>query len=358
MLKKDVKFSKRLISWYLENKRELPWRTTKNPYAIWLSEIILQQTRVAQGLPYYQKFISQFPTVYDLAAAPQEKVLKLWQGLGYYSRARNLHETAKNVVVNHKGKFPDTYKALLNLKGVGDYTASAIASICYKEATAVVDGNVYRVLSRIFGIETPINTTKGQKEFKALAQQLLDPEKPGTNNQAIMEFGARYCLPQSPNCSSCIFNDSCEAYRKGEVSSLPVKLKKLKIKNRYFNYLVFISEDNQTCIEQRTHKGIWQQLYQFPLIETKNQTTLNALRQDNSFLKLTKPFSEVDVTQYNDEPIVHKLSHQHLHVTFWIISISEKLDNGIAINTIDDYAVPVLISNFISEFSVFNNLKN
>ena len=358
MLKMDTEFSKRLISWYLQNKRELPWRTTINPYAVWLSEIILQQTRVAQGLPYYQKFITTFPTIHDLAAAPQEQVLKLWQGLGYYSRARNLHETAKNVVVNYNGKFPDNYKELLNLKGVGDYTASAIASICYNEAAAVVDGNVYRVLSRIFGIETPINSTKGQKEFKALAQQLINPQKPGTHNQAIMEFGARYCVPQNPDCSNCIFNDSCEAFGKRKVASLPFKLKKGAIKKRYFNYLVFISEDNKTHIEQRTKKGIWQQLYQFPLVETKNQATIKTLMEDNDFLKLTNQFSEVDVTQYNNAPILHKLSHQHLYTTFWIISISEKLQNGIAISTIDDYAVPVLISNFISEFTTFNNLKN
>lgn len=227
-------FAKKLIDWYLDNKRDLPWRGTKNPYNIWLSEIILQQTRVAQGTPYYFAFIETFPEVTALANAPQEQVLKLWQGLGYYSRARNLHTAAKYIVESCDGVFPDTYKGLLSLKGVGDYTASAIGSICFDLPTAVVDGNVYRVLSRIFGVETPINSSQGMKEFKALAQALLDESRPGTHNQAVMEFGARYCVPQNPNCDACIFNNRCDAYKNKKVALLPVKLKKLKVKKRYF----------------------------------------------------------------------------------------------------------------------------
>ena len=241
-------FSKLLILWYIDHKRELPWRLTKNPYAIWISEIILQQTRVAQGLPYYNAFISTFPTINDLAKAPEEKVLKLWQGLGYYSRARNLHVTAKYISNNLKGEFPSNFKGLIQLKGVGDYTASAIASICFNEPTAVVDGNVYRVLSRYFGISTPINSTQGIKEFKNLAQELIDASQPGIYNQAIMEFGARHCKPKNPDCTSCIFNDKCVALQKRMVSELPVKLKKVTIKKCYYNYLVIQSKDDYTLL--------------------------------------------------------------------------------------------------------------
>jgi len=206
-----MKFSNQLIYWYLNNRRDLPWRKTTNPYHIWLSEIILQQTRVDQGMDYYLKFIQNFPTVNDLAIAPEEKVLKLWQGLGYYSRARNLHFSAKYIVNELNSVFPSTYNDIIKLKGVGDYTASAVSSICFNEPMAVVDGNVYRVLARYFGILTPINTSKGIKEFKKLAQQLLNKEDPATNNQAIMEFGARMCKPQNPDCNSCPLNDSCSA---------------------------------------------------------------------------------------------------------------------------------------------------
>lgn len=202
-----MSFGNNLIQWYLENDRDLPWRKSKDPYVIWLSEIMLQQTRVAQGLPYFLSFIKHFPTVFDLANAPEAKVLKLWQGLGYYSRARNLHFTAKYVANECNGIFPGTYKDLLKLKGVGDYTASAIASICYQEPVAVVDGNVYRVLARYLGIATPINTTKGIKEFKAVAQELLEPSEPGNYNQALMDFGALHCKPQNPLCSTCIFRN-------------------------------------------------------------------------------------------------------------------------------------------------------
>jgi len=350
MLKSSSKFSKKLIVWYLEHKRDLPWRVTKLPYQIWLSEIILQQTRVAQGLPYYVSFISEFPTVFDLANASEEKVLKLWQGLGYYSRARNLHTTAKYVSEELNGVFPADYKDLLKLKGVGDYTASAIASICYNEATAVVDGNVYRVLARIFGISTPINSTEGIKEFKKLAQLLLPLEEIGTYNQAIMEFGARQCKPQNPDCSSCVFNDRCFALQKKKVSKLPVKLKKTKVKKMYFNYMVIISEENKTILQQRTEKGIWQQLYEFPLIETSEEINLELLQKRIEFRKLNKKYSFNATTLYNDKVVVHKLSHRHLYTRFWITETSADLKNGVSYDEIAKYPVPILIGNFISEF--------
>jgi A/G-specific adenine glycosylase len=343
-------FSNKLINWYLIHKRNLPWRGNKKPYFIWLSEIILQQTRVAQGLPYYLKFVEAFPTVSILAKASEADVLKLWQGLGYYSRARNLHFTAKYVAHELKGEFPKDYEGLLTLKGVGDYTASAIASICFNEATAVVDGNVYRVLSRVFGIKTPINSTKGIKEFKQLAQTLLDRKQPGTFNQALMEFGARYCIPQNPECTNCIFNDCCEAFKNKNVSELPVKLKKLKVRKRYFNYIVILSENNTTLLKQRTGKGIWQGLNEFPLVESTEEINETQLKQLETFQKLENNYQLSEVTLYNEVSVVHKLSHQHLYTRFWITTTSTALKNSIAINTINEYAVPVLIQNFIAGF--------
>ena len=255
-----MNFSNQLVFWYLQNKRDLPWRKTQNPYHIWLSEIILQQTRVDQGLNYYYKFIQNYPTVASLAAATQEEVLKLWQGLGYYSRARNLHETAKIVCSEFNENFPSTYDELISLKGIGDYTASAIASICFDKPTAVVDGNVYRFLARYFNIATPINRSDGIKEFKKLAQELIDVEKPGTHNQAMMEFGARICKPVNPDCENCVFNSSCLGLIEKTVKALPVKLKKIKVRRRYFNYLVIETPNNATFLHKRT-KGIWKNLY-------------------------------------------------------------------------------------------------
>ncbi|EPR73210.1 A/G-specific adenine glycosylase [Winogradskyella psychrotolerans RS-3] len=238
-------FNHKLITWYSDKKRELPWRETSNPYYIWLSEIILQQTQVKQGLPYYDAFVTQYPTIFDLANASETSILKLWQGLGYYSRARNLHFTAKHIVNELDGKFPNTYKDLLKLKGVGDYTASAIASIAFNEVAAVVDGNVYRVLSRYFGIETPINSTLGIKEFKSLASTLIDHKQPATYNQAIMEFGAIQCKPKNPDCTVCPFQDSCVALQNQMVDVLPVKLKKTKVTVKYFNFLVFMDPNKK-----------------------------------------------------------------------------------------------------------------
>src|SRR5690606_16865166 len=228
-------FKSEIITWYSGNKRFLPWRETSDPYKIWLSEIMSQQTRVEQSLPYYLKFIESYPTVFDLAQASEEDVLKLWQGLGYYSRARNLHSTAKYVALGLNGVFPGNYSGLIKLKGIGDYTASAIASICFNEPAPVVDGNVYRVLSRYFGVDIPVNSSKGVKYFKELALTLIDHDNPGTYNQALMEFGARQCKPQSPNCDICPLNNSCVALQQNTISALPVKIRNTKIKHRYFH---------------------------------------------------------------------------------------------------------------------------
>ncbi len=348
-----MKFSKKLITWYLQNKRSMPWRETTDPYRIWLSEIILQQTRVAQGLPYYLSFTETFPTVFDLANASEEEVLKLWQGLGYYSRARNLHTTAKYVANELNGEFPTTYKDLLQLKGVGDYTASAIASICYNEATPVVDGNVYRVLSRYFGIETPINSTAGIKEFKKLAIELMDHNEPANYNQAIMEFGALQCKPKNPYCIVCPLNDSCEALKKGVIDVLPIKLKKLTIKKRYFNYLIFSIKDQQTIIQQRSGNGIWQGLYEFPLIESEKITTKNIAT--HSVFKDVLYNKEYEIVPYQKEPVVHKLSHQHLYTKFFIVKIDEPVtikepQKLVSYKEIHNYPVPILLGNFIDSF--------
>lgn len=345
-----MNFKFQLISWYSNNKRQLPWRETKNPYYIWLSEIILQQTQVKQGLPYYDAFVDQYPTIFDLAEATETSVLKLWQGLGYYSRARNLHAAAKYVVNELNGEFPNNYKDLLKLKGVGDYTASAIASFAYNEVAAVVDGNVYRVLSRYFGIDTAINSTIGIKEFKSLATSLIDKAQPAIYNQAIMEFGALQCKPKNPDCHICPLKDGCVALQKNLVSVLPVKLKKTKVTNKYYNFLVCIDNSKQILFEKRTNKGIWQNLYQFPLIESEKSLApeeFHLLNFENTILS-TEDF---DYSLYNETDIIHKLSHQHLHTKFWIIDIDQLPNNAIAIASLTNYPTSVLISDFIDNFN-------
>jgi len=343
-----MNFTNQLVLWYLQNKRDLPWRATINPYKIWLSEIILQQTRVDQGMSYYFKFLESFPTINDLANASEEKVLKLWQGLGYYSRARNLHFSAKYIVKELNGEFPKTYSELIKLKGVGDYTASAIASICYNEATAVVDGNVYRVLARYFGISTAINSTKGIKEFKQLAQQLIDVTNPGTHNQAIMEFGARMCKPQNPNCEICPLNNSCVALSRKQIKELPVKEKKLKIKNRYFNYLVINTVDDKTKLIKR-EKGIWQNLYEFPLVETLHEIDENQLIESKKFNNLFN-IAPVTIKLFNKELIVHKLSHQHIYTKFWIVNTLNSSNFEHSWDTIEKFPVSTLINNFLKQY--------
>jgi len=345
-----MNITKKLINWYLVNKRDLPWRNTSNPYFIWLSEIILQQTQVAQGLPYYVAFTTKYPTIFNLANANESQILKLWQGLGYYSRARNLHASAKYIVNELDGVFPNTYSEIIKLKGVGDYTASAVASISFNEVTAVVDGNVYRALSRIFGISTPINTGQGFKEFKILAQTLIDKNQPATFNQAIMEFGARLCKPKNPDCIICPFNNCCVALQKNLIGQLPVKLKTLKVKKKYFNFIVIISLDKKTVLEKRKGKGIWQNLYQFPLVETLKPSNIEAIEKELKGFSILKN-KNFSVSLYNDNEIVHKLSHQHLYTKFWIVSLEEMLPQGVSTKKITDFPVPILIGNFIERFN-------
>lgn len=346
-----MNFTNIITHWYSKNKRDLPWRKTNNPYRIWLSEIILQQTQIKQGLPYYEVFVKKFPSVKHLALAKEEEVLKLWQGLGYYSRARNMHKTAQFIWHELNGIFPDNYQAIIKLKGIGDYTASAIASICFKEPKAVVDGNVYRVLARFFGIDTPINTSKGLKSFKTLAESLLNKSQPGTYNQAIMEFGALQCKPQNPDCLACPLTNACAAFKHNRVKELPVKLKKTKIQIRHFNYLVFISNDKQSVFEKRTGNGIWRNMYQFPLVES-----LHALNEkdivEHSVFKAYIQNNAFKISLFNEKPIIHKLTHRHLHTHFWIIEIKKLSQNTVPLNTLSNYPTSQLISNFLDAFNL------
>lgn len=352
MLKDTSFFSNRLITWYLTHKRILPWRKDQNPYKIWLSEVILQQTKVNQGLPYYTKFIAAFPKIEDLAKATEDEVLLLWQGLGYYSRARNLHASAKYIVEELDGFFPKTYTSLLELKGVGDYTASAIASICYNEPQAVVDGNVYRVLSRIFGIETTVPSSKAHREFKELAGLLMDVEQAGTFNQAMMEFGALQCVPRNPDCSNCVFSSKCVALQKRKVHQLPVKKKKASVRKRYFNYFLVTSKPDTYAIQQRLEKDIWFKLYEFPLIEATKALTKTQLKE---YIKENYPDSELDIDSLrllNNKQIVHKLSHQHLHTKFWKVEGRWADLPKIPLNELENYAFPTLIEDFLSSYLV------
>ena len=343
-----MNFSNLLIKWYLQNKRELPWRNTTNPYPIWLSEIMLQQTRVAQGTPYFLSFTTAFPTVFDLAKASEEQVLKLWQGLGYYSRARNLHKTAQHIASDLNGIFPDNYNDLLKLKGVGEYTAAAIASFAYNEVVPVVDGNVFRVLSRYFDIETDIAQASAKKEFTSLAFELIPKDNPAIFNQAIMEFGALQCVPKSPNCNICIFNESCAALQKKKVDRLPIKSKKLKVRNRYFNYIVASDENDNTIIQKRTAKGIWHNLYEFPLLETEKEEDFDFVSEQiqNEYFKENKISS---ILETNDKSIVHKLSHQHLHIKFWKVTINGSIKEGINQKMLKTFPFPIVIHNFIEK---------
>lgn len=338
-----MNFSNQLILWYLENKRDLPWRNTTNPYHIWLSEIMLQQTRVAQGLPYYLAFIDSFSTVQDLANADEEKVLKLWQGLGYYSRARNLHSTAKYISNELKGVFPNNYNDLIKLKGIGEYTAAAIASFSFNECVPVVDGNVFRVLSRYFGIETDIATNGAKREFTALAATLIDKKRPALFNQAIMEFGALQCTPKNPECSICPLNNSCAALSEKKTNILPIKSKKIKIKNRYLNYLLILDNNNRSIAHKRTQKGIWHNLYEFPVIETNNKSTII-----DTIAEIKKKYTTIISAEIIEhESIIHKLSHQHLHINFWKIKTNTVFEDGISYNELLALPVPIVIHNFI-----------
>jgi A/G-specific adenine glycosylase len=346
-----MNFPNLLIQWYLQNKRDLPWRKTQDPYLIWLSEIMLQQTRVAQGLPYYLAFTTAFPTVFDLANASEEQVLKLWQGLGYYSRARNLHQAAQYVALECNGVFPNTYKELLLLKGVGEYTAAAIASFSYNEAVPVVDGNVFRVLSRVFDVETDIANASARKEFAALAFELMPKANPATFNQAIMEFGALQCVPKSPNCEICVMNVGCLALQKKKVDQLPVKSKKVKVRNRYFNYLIVADEIGFSFVQKRTAKGIWHNLYEFPLIETEAPVEFDVL----SDLVKASFFTQNEIRSlYELDPIVqvHKLTHQHLYIKFWKVELKDTIANGLSWEELKKFPFPIVIFNFIEKHIV------
>jgi A/G-specific adenine glycosylase len=340
----NKKISQKIISWFEIHKRDLPWRHTTNAYLIWLSEIILQQTRVAQGQPYYLQFADNYPTIFDLANAPEQEVMRLWQGLGYYSRARNLHQTAQFIVENLNGKFPETYNSLLTLKGIGPYTAAAIASFAYNEPVAVVDGNVFRVLSRIFGIETDIGSNEGKKQFTELANILLDKQNAATFNQAMMEFGAIQCQPVAPDCLLCPFQDECVARLTGQISKLPVKLKKLKIKERFFDYLVF-RYNGTIAMRQRTEKDIWQQLFDFELIENPDKL-IDSIDDLNLEVGL-----KTAIIRKPTEKFTHILTHQRIKAQFWEIELkySQDLPQGLQFYTEDEFEnLPksVLITNY------------
>ena len=339
--------SSTLIQWYQTHKRDLPWRDIADPYKIWISEIILQQTRVNQGLDYYHRFIERFPDVNSLAAATEDEVLKYWQGLGYYSRARNLHKAAHQIINKHKGVFPNTYEEVIQLAGIGDYTAAAICSFAYNLPFAVVDGNVFRVLSRLFGIDTPIDSTAGKKAFKQLAQEILDTVQPGLHNQAMMEFGALQCVPVSPACNACPFADRCIAFSKNQVSLLPVKRQKIQTKERFFNYL-FIKAGNYTWLQKRTKNDIWKNLYEFPLIEADKLLDKNELSQHEYFKALFADFHADVHIRTVSPPVKHILTHQKIFAQSIRIEIGANGKNWeqfvqIQIDEWGDYAVSRLM---------------
>jgi A/G-specific adenine glycosylase len=358
-----------LTSWYEENTRDLPWRHTRDPYLIWISEIILQQTRVAQGYDYYMRFVRRFPDVFSLAEAEEDEVMRLWQGLGYYSRARNLHAAAKSVA--EAAVFPTTYEGVLSLKGVGEYTAAAICSFSYDMPYAVVDGNVYRVLSRWLGIDTPIDSTKGKKLFAEAASELMDKHHPALYNQAVMEFGALQCTPASPDCTSCPLAESCAALQQGRVESLPVKAHKTKVTDRFFHY-IYVRMGAYTFINKRTGNDIWKNLYQFPLIETagteeeRNRVFMEKLQElfEGSQLADHKVLlcGEENATLRGEKcrfvkllqtGVKHVLSHRVIHASLYEVEIPENIpvpDGWIKVKMEDlhKFAVPNLVSQFFS----------
>jgi A/G-specific adenine glycosylase len=343
-------FSEKLLQWYPQFRRDLPWRNTNNPYYIWLSEVILQQTRVKQGLPYYEKFVENFPTIQDLAQADEQTVLRLWQGLGYYSRARNMHHTAQLIVNQLDSQFPDTYEKLLKLKGIGKYTAAAIASFAYQEAVAVLDGNVYRVLARVFGIDTDIASPQGEKEFRTLAQSLVPADNPADYNQAIMEFGAVQCTPQKPNCMFCPLLAHCEAYQSGRQNELPIKNLKIKTKERYFHYLIFKNSEGKLALKKRESKDIWAGLYDFHLLETAE----NFLETED--LLHHSDFPKIDITfALTKESAIHPhiLTHQKIFAKFWHFELSEANVNSqfnfYDYSEIQDLPKPILIANYLEK---------
>lgn len=343
------KFSEILIDWYREHKRELPWRDSSDPYLIWISEIILQQTRVVQGYDYFIRFIERFPNVKALAEADEDEVMKYWQGLGYYSRARNLHAAARSM----NGVFPQTYPEVLALKGVGEYTAAAICSFAYNMPYAVVDGNVYRVLARYWGIETAIDSTEGKKYFSSLAGELLDKAQPAVYNQAIMDFGAIQCTPQSPACLFCPLADSCSSLSKGIVMQLPVKQHKTKTTDRFLNY-IYVRAGVYTYIHKRTGNDIWKNLFELPLIETAESITEEELFALPEFAKLFAE-GEAPVVRTVCRNVKHVLSHRVLYANFYEVILPEETKSfssylRVKVNELEQYAVPKLIHTFLEKY--------
>ena len=347
-----MNFIAEVIGWYEENKRDLPWRKTTDPYIIWLSEIILQQTRVEQGMPYFQRFVERFPTVVDFAKAGEDEILKLWQGLGYYSRGRNMHKTANMVMEEHAGCFPNQYDDLLKLKGVGGYTAAAISSFSSNEAKAVVDGNVFRVLSRYFGIDEPINSSKAKKLFTDLANDVIDKSQAGLSNQAMMEFGALQCKPKKPLCETCPLILTCEAYKTGRIDVLPIKLKKTKVRERFFNYIIPIKGD-RVLFNKRGANDIWQNLFEFPLIETEEPVSAPELITSNTFVNL---FGDAVLFKGSYGSVKYILSHQKIMANYvFLENFEEKFKAEkewfyTDIESLDQYAMPKIIFAFINKF--------
>lgn len=349
-------FTSNIIAWYFSNKRELPWRQTSNPYFIWISEIILQQTRVAQGLPYYQRFVLSFPTVEELAIASEQEVLSIWQGLGYYSRARNMHKCAQIIVAEFGGKFPNQFEQLLKLPGIGPYTAAAIDSLAFNNPSPVVDGNVYRVLARVFGIENNIADAKSFKLFFDLSKDLINSKDPGTYNQAVMELGATVCVPQNPECDNCPIEEICYARNHKRQKELPVKIKKNRNRNRYFTFLV-MEQQGKLAFAKRTTKDIWQGLFEFHLIENDTPTEMEDL-SDAVLLKLLKEGATIGGEKVMPK---HILSHQTIFSTFLEIKINSNtqwdkllMENGLVLYSqteIEALPKPVLIANYLNSVS-------
>lgn len=345
-----MSFSQEIIGWYHENKRDLPWRHTRDPYVIWLSEVILQQTRVDQGLPYFHKFLEAFEDVKSFATAEEGTILRYWQGLGYYSRARNMHQAAQMVMEDFGGQFPNRYADLIRLKGVGEYTAAAIASFSSGEAVAVVDGNVFRVLARYFGVDTPINSTQGKKVFQALADDMLDREHPDTYNQAIMEFGALQCKPQSPDCTACVLREGCYALQHNQVDELPVKLKAKASRKRYFNYLL-VQQEDRILMNKRGGGDIWEGLYELPLLETSGP-----IRSENpgEFMEhVQKHFGKYATWKPIGQTVKHILSHQTIYADFYLIEHHDNLEEEktnwdyVELKELNNLAKPKLIVSFL-----------
>ena len=342
--------SNKLTGWYKNNKRDLPWRDISDPYRIWISEIILQQTRVNQGLSYYNRFIERFPSVVLLADAKEDDVLKHWQGLGYYTRARNLHKAAQQIKTNFNGIFPSAHSDIIQLPGIGDYTAAAVSSFAYNEPYAVVDGNVYRVLSRLFSIQTPIDSSAGKKEFSVLAQNLISKSEPGIHNQALMEFGALQCVPVSPDCDKCPLQSVCMAFEMNIVTLLPVKSKKKKSSNRYFNYL-YIQFQGNTYLQKRVANDVWQNLFEFPLIESDHLLNATELTANDNFKSLMFEIEQVDINKISN-PMKHILSHRVIFAQLISITISNQNESmnkfyQVPLNEIDHFAVSRLMELFL-----------